>query len=188
VDDDVDARLITQQILEPLGARVLVASDGPEALRLVDRVIPDVILCDLLMPDMDGFEVARRLRRDPRTARLPIIAVTALDRDPDYYRTWEAGLRWPPEQAGRLRRAGLDRPHAHPPAPGSARGRLVGRGLGRRHPPGAPRPAGLPPSLTGFDGHPGPLPPGGRIRGFSLGCGPECEMQPSSRSLAGQGG
>jgi CheY-like chemotaxis protein len=92
VDDDVDARLITQQILEPLGARVLVASDGPEALRLVDRVIPDVILCDLLMPDMDGFEVARRLRRDPRTARLPIIAVTALDRDPDYYRTWEAGF------------------------------------------------------------------------------------------------
>ncbi len=92
VDDDPDARAITQQMLEPLGARVLVARHGDEALRILAREQPHVILCDLLMPRMDGFELIRRLRRDPGRAALPVIAVTVLGRDTDYYRTWEAGF------------------------------------------------------------------------------------------------
>jgi CheY-like chemotaxis protein len=92
IDDNLDARVIIAQMLEPLGARVLLARDGGEGLAVLRDATPDVILCDLLMPRMDGFEVRDRIRRDPRHTRVPIIAVTALGSAPDYLRTWEAGF------------------------------------------------------------------------------------------------
>lgn len=63
-DDRRDARHLTKCLLESLGHDVAVASSGGEALALVREFAPDVVLCDVLMPDMDGFEVARRIRRD----------------------------------------------------------------------------------------------------------------------------
>lgn len=92
VDDNPDARAIISQMLEPLGARVLLARDGSEALGMLRNAAPDVILCDLLMPRMDGFELSERIRRDPRRARVPLVAVTALGSAPDYLQTWEAGF------------------------------------------------------------------------------------------------
>jgi two-component system CheB/CheR fusion protein len=92
VDDNPDARTIIQQMLEPLGASVLLARDGDEALAMLRDAAPDVILCDILMPRMDGFELSERIRRTPGRARVPVVAVTALGSSPDYLRTWEAGF------------------------------------------------------------------------------------------------
>src|ERR1044071_5824129 len=58
--------------------RLRVAVDGPRALELAQQEPPDLILLDVMMPDMDGFEVCRRLKRDDRTRRVPVIFVTAL--------------------------------------------------------------------------------------------------------------
>jgi two-component system CheB/CheR fusion protein len=79
-------------MLEADGARVFVADSGREALVLIDRHRPDVILSDLTRPGMDGFEFLRRLRADPETARVPVVAVTGHARRADSVRTWEAGF------------------------------------------------------------------------------------------------
>lgn len=92
VDDDADARDVVRQMLEPLGARVVVVANGPEALALWRRAAAHIVLLDLLMPGMDGFRVIRALRDQPRGGRLPIVAMTALGTETDYYRTWEAGF------------------------------------------------------------------------------------------------
>jgi two-component system cell cycle response regulator len=70
---------------------VRTASDGAEALRLCARGAFDVILCDVMMPGMDGFEVCRRLKADPVTAHIPVVLVTALDGTSDRLRGLEAG-------------------------------------------------------------------------------------------------
>ncbi|RYC31794.1 PleD family two-component system response regulator [Lichenibacterium minor] len=70
---------------------VRTASDGLEALRLCARGAFDVVLCDVMMPGMDGFEVCRRLKSDPATAHVPVILVTALDGSSDRVRGLEAG-------------------------------------------------------------------------------------------------
>ena len=81
VDDQPDARNIVRMSLERagLGLTVITAQDGPEALALVEVERPDVVILDVSMPGMDGFEVCRRLRADLRTAFLPIMMLTAHD-------------------------------------------------------------------------------------------------------------
>ncbi len=92
VEDNADAREITRRMLEAEGARVVLAGDGCQGLYLLEEAAPDVILCDLRMPNVDGIEFTRRLRANSRRAHLPVIAVTALDEYPDYLRTWEVGF------------------------------------------------------------------------------------------------
>jgi len=92
VDDQRDIAQAVGHMLEADGARVFVADSGGEALALIDRHRPDVILSDLTMPGMDGFEFLRRLRADPQTARLPVVAVTGHGRRSDSLRAWEAGF------------------------------------------------------------------------------------------------
>ena len=58
---------------------VVTASSGPEALEICAHGQCDIVLLDVMMPGMDGFEVCRRLKQDPRTAHIPVIIVTALD-------------------------------------------------------------------------------------------------------------
>ena len=70
---------------------VLTASNGPEALAICARGDCDIVLLDVMMPDMDGLEVCRRLKRDPQTHHLPVIMVTALDQPGDRLRGLEAG-------------------------------------------------------------------------------------------------
>jgi two-component system cell cycle response regulator len=70
---------------------VLSADNGPAALRVAALELPDVILLDVMMPYMDGFEVCRRLKADPRTADLPVVMVTALSDAANRLRGLEAG-------------------------------------------------------------------------------------------------
>jgi type IV pilus assembly protein PilB len=81
VDDQPDLRNIVRMALERggLGLTVLTAQDGPEALALVEVERPDVVILDVSMPGMDGFEVCRRLRADLRTAFVPVLMLTAHD-------------------------------------------------------------------------------------------------------------
>ncbi len=77
VDDEPDAQKLLNLILSRAGFQVLTAANGPEALAQVEQVLPDLIILDVMMPDMDGFEVLRRLRADPRTSHIPVIMLSA---------------------------------------------------------------------------------------------------------------
>jgi len=92
VEDQGDSRDMMRQMLEALGLRVFVAEDGQQALGLLEEEAPDLILCDLLMPRIDGFTLVERLRSDPRRRATPVVAVTGLGYDSDYQRTWVAGF------------------------------------------------------------------------------------------------
>jgi len=70
---------------------VLTAYSGPEALDVISREHPDIILLDVMMPGMDGFEVCRRIKGDPTTAHIPVVMVTALDQPSDRVAGLEAG-------------------------------------------------------------------------------------------------
>jgi signal transduction histidine kinase/CheY-like chemotaxis protein len=79
IDDDEPSLRVVTACLEQQGVEVLSASGGRAGLALVRDRGADVILCDLLMPDMDGYEVVAQLQRDPATRRIPILVVTAQD-------------------------------------------------------------------------------------------------------------
>jgi CheY-like chemotaxis protein len=77
VDDLEDARVIQAALLQLWGYRAAVAADGFEAVEKARQFQPAVILLDLNMPQMDGFEAARRLKEDDQTRAIPLIAVSA---------------------------------------------------------------------------------------------------------------
>ena len=78
VVDDVPQNVrLLEAVLSPKGFRVVTASSGQEALDVLSKEYPDVVLLDILMPGMDGYEVCRRIREDPGTAFLPVIMMTA---------------------------------------------------------------------------------------------------------------
>ena len=70
---------------------VTTAQSGPEALALCERAECDIVLLDVMMPDMDGFEVCRKLKSNPATHHIPVVMVTALDQPSDRVRGLEAG-------------------------------------------------------------------------------------------------
>lgn len=78
-EDHLDSREALGALLEAFGFQVVPAVNGLEAVELARRNAPDLILMDIMMPELDGFEATRALRRDSRTARTPIIAVTAME-------------------------------------------------------------------------------------------------------------
>jgi CheY-like chemotaxis protein/DNA-binding CsgD family transcriptional regulator len=78
VDDVPDNLSVLHDALDEAGHTVLVATDGDSALQRARQALPDVVLLDAMMPGMDGFEVARRLKADPATAHIPIIFMTGL--------------------------------------------------------------------------------------------------------------
>jgi DNA-binding response OmpR family regulator len=79
VDDDPDTLTILSRHIRREGLAVIEASSGDECLRLARQDPPDVILLDLMMPEMDGFAVCRALRASSATAEIPIIMLTARD-------------------------------------------------------------------------------------------------------------
>ncbi|MEM9878660.1 MAG: response regulator, partial [Pseudomonadota bacterium] len=91
VDDVMPNRKLLQVKLEREYFDVLTASSGAEALDIVKREQPDLILLDVMMPDMDGFEVCRQLKKDPATAFLPVVLVTGLDHPEDRVAGLQAG-------------------------------------------------------------------------------------------------
>jgi len=78
VDDSELNRKLERDLLRSAGFETLESATGAEALRLASEHEPDVILMDLRLPDIDGAEVTRRLAADPRTARIPVLAISAL--------------------------------------------------------------------------------------------------------------
>ena len=81
VDDSDKNRKLARDVLRAGGLRTIEAADGHEALALAAGLLPDVILLDLRLPDMDGREVARVLRDGVRTRLIPVVAVSALRYD-----------------------------------------------------------------------------------------------------------
>ena len=92
VVDDVDANVkLLEARLTAEYFEVRTARSGPEALHICARERADVILLDVMMPGMDGFEVCRRLKAETRTQHIPVIMVTALDQPSDRVKGLEAG-------------------------------------------------------------------------------------------------
>ena len=79
VDDDPDTVSILARHLQREGYAAIEASSGVECLRMVREHPVDIILLDLMMPGMDGFDVCRALKNDPKTAEIPVIMITARD-------------------------------------------------------------------------------------------------------------
>jgi CheY-like chemotaxis protein len=91
VDDEPAMRAVCRMNLELEGLSVIEAAEGREALALALRERPDLVLLDVMMPSMDGFEVARRLQSNPATDDIPIVFMTALAATDDRRRGFDAG-------------------------------------------------------------------------------------------------
>lgn len=91
VDDNLDSVLIMRSMLEARGFSVNVAQSGAEALAQAERDIPDLILLDVMMPQMSGLEVLERLKRNHATSKVPVIMVTAKMQDEDVMTGYQYG-------------------------------------------------------------------------------------------------
>ncbi len=83
IDDNLDSITILRSILESNGFAVLTAQSGQQALDLLKTEAPDVVLCDVMMPEMSGLEVLERIKSTHATSKLPVIMVTAKTQDED---------------------------------------------------------------------------------------------------------
>ncbi len=91
-EDNAVNRELLRELLELRGYTVLEACDGQEALRIIEQTPPDLLLLDIGMPVMDGFAVIRRIRENPRLAKLPVVAVTAYAMRGDKERILNSGF------------------------------------------------------------------------------------------------
>lgn len=92
VDDDWITREVMQATLESAGYRVFEASSGARALELLAESPPDLILLDVRMPGLDGFETCQRIKANPRTQHIPVLLMTGLEHDDAKQRALEAGV------------------------------------------------------------------------------------------------
>jgi chemosensory pili system protein ChpA (sensor histidine kinase/response regulator) len=92
VDDSITVRRVTQRLLERNGMRVLTAKDGVDAVSLLQDNLPDIILLDIEMPRMDGYEVAAHVRNDPRLKDIPIVMITSRVSEKHRARAIELGV------------------------------------------------------------------------------------------------
>src|SRR5215467_7883686 len=91
VDDEMAGRQTLESILEPEGYHLVLAENGPQAIERARMTQPDIILLDVMMPGMDGFEVCRRIRGEKQLAEVPILFLTALDDRQSLLNGLEAG-------------------------------------------------------------------------------------------------
>ncbi|MBL1293587.1 MAG: response regulator [Thiotrichales bacterium] len=94
VDDDEPSRTLAERILTRGGFDVETAADGKEALEKVAAFEFDLIVLDVMMPKMDGFEVCMKLQQNSKTADLPVVMLTALDSLNDMAKATQAGAKW----------------------------------------------------------------------------------------------
>src|SRR5438128_23994 len=91
-EDEPDNREIMRAVVEDLlGFRAVLVSDGVAAIETASTSQPTVILMDLMMPVLDGFEATRRIKSSPTTSHIPVVAVTALSRPADHHRAVQEG-------------------------------------------------------------------------------------------------
>ena len=103
IDDDAMMRLLVRETLEGVGMTVAEAADGMSGIAELDRARPDIILLDVMMPDVDGFATCRLLREHPQGKHTPIVMITGLDDDESIQRAYESGatdfvvkpINWP---------------------------------------------------------------------------------------------
>ena len=89
VDDSPTEQHVIARLLEKNGFETVVANDGEEAITIAEQSLPDVILMDVVMPGMNGFQATRQLAKNPLTSGIPVVMVTSKDQESD--KAW--GLR-----------------------------------------------------------------------------------------------
>ncbi|MGB7416206.1 MAG: response regulator [Thermosynechococcaceae cyanobacterium] len=86
VDDSITQRQLMSNVLEESGLTVLIATDGVDALQQIEAAHPDIIVRDIIMPRMNGYEVCRKIKSDPGTQNLPVILCSS--KTEDFDRHW----------------------------------------------------------------------------------------------------
>jgi len=92
VDDSITMRKVTSRVLERVEMDVITAKDGIDALERLQERTPDVMLLDIEMPRMDGYELATHMKNDPRLKRVPIIMITSRSGEKHRQRALEIGV------------------------------------------------------------------------------------------------
>lgn len=85
VDDSITQRQLMSSVLEQFGLTVLVATDGVEAWEQIQRVHPDIVVLDIIMPRMNGYEVCRKIKTDPNLQSLPVVMCSSKTEEFDRY-------------------------------------------------------------------------------------------------------
>jgi DNA-binding response OmpR family regulator len=91
IEDDPQISKLISQALQRAGYEVVTAMDGSEGLRKVKEANPQLVVLDISLPGVDGYQVCHYIRQDPETANLPILIVTAMSRPADQRRGFESG-------------------------------------------------------------------------------------------------
>ena len=91
VDDEPTIRTLVNAVLDGRDIRTLEAADGPEAMGMIRRYRPDLVLLDIVMPRMDGFTVCQRIRAEKSMTLTPVLLLTALGQESDHERARLAG-------------------------------------------------------------------------------------------------
>ena len=91
IEDNCDNRLLVRRVLEAEGYRVIEAEDGLAGMDFVQSETPDLVLMDINLPELDGYEVTKRLKQSPAMAEVPVIAMTANVMKGDREKTIAAG-------------------------------------------------------------------------------------------------
>lgn len=92
VDAERHTVRLVEKYLRQAGYEVVTAYDGREALDKIESEKPDLMVTEIVLPILDGFEVLKALRADRKTAEIPVIALTCKGRDADIFRGWQAGF------------------------------------------------------------------------------------------------
>lgn len=91
VEDELTTAKLVKMVLKKQGYRVVAVTNGSEALGIADDLVPDLILLDIVLPGMDGFQVCEYIRKNPRTKEIPVIMFSGLDRPADQRKAYMAG-------------------------------------------------------------------------------------------------
>ena len=94
VDDERDLVFYTKLFLEEKGYEVTEAYDGQQALEVLEASRPDLVLLDVTMPRLSGWDVLKRMQEDPENVEIPVLMLTARSEDADKARGWELGVTW----------------------------------------------------------------------------------------------
>lgn len=84
VDDEEGARYLIKTVLDNAGFDVIEAKSGKESLELLEKTVPDLVILDVMMPNMDGWEVCREIKSDPRSKDIPVLMLTIKDQALDF--------------------------------------------------------------------------------------------------------